>query len=83
MKELTEAEAMTKWCPFVRVTRGHELGQFMVNRVMVNRGNAGSPQILFVGCLGAHCMAWVESEFKTQNDQGQLEPRGHCGLVRK
>jgi hypothetical protein len=86
---MTEEEAKTKWCPFVRA--GSALGGYLSNRI---EGN-GVPSTL---CIGSACMAWrwgamytFGTEWNPNTGQPQAFPEsmkvstteGYCGLAGK
>jgi hypothetical protein len=50
---MTEEEAKTKWCPFVRHTRETD-----VCFASTNRGDIRTTAELNFKCLGSACMAW-------------------------
>lgn len=53
---MTEQEALTKWCPAVRITGESEKWHPMTNReVLVN---PNSPPFEASRCIGAACMSW-------------------------
>lgn len=53
---MTEEEAKTKWCPFVRITPESEGFHPTSNREqpMLKTNDAGVISM----CIGSHCMAW-------------------------
>lgn len=59
---MTEEEAKTKWCPFVRAWEG--AGQSWVNRPLMDENDHGHMGPTKVFCIGAACMAWRWSEEK-------------------
>lgn len=66
---MTENEAKTKWCPFVRAAYGVE-DRNAANSVC-NRPENRIPS--FSMCVGAKCMAWRETK----------PAEGYCGLAGK
>ena len=73
---MTEDEAKTKWCPFVRLYNDEE-GSWD------NRGNSWHNQF----CIASDCMAW-RSIFKPDWSNTELtyldkEDGGYCGLAGK
>lgn len=76
---MTEAEALTKWCPFARgwTTGPQNEAVGGVNRYGSNM--QGRPELHpETQCIGADCMAWRWST--SQNAPGALQ-RGFCGLA--
>lgn len=70
---MTEEEAKTKWCPFVRVAAG-------MRDLAYNRAPNDSP-IKHTACIGSACMAWRETHRVTD---ANVDPRdGYCGLAGK
>jgi hypothetical protein len=76
---LTEEEARSKWCPFVRA--GNEAG--------CNRSDAASNGSL-IHCIASACMAWRTSETPERKKLADVEfarsgrrfePTGYCGLA--
>jgi hypothetical protein len=53
---MTEAEAKTRWCPFVRLTDGTSM--YFTNRGEKFGGNTGKNGADAALCLGSACMAW-------------------------
>lgn len=72
---LTEDEARTKWCPFVRYNSGEIAEEPGVNR----HGQLKNPN--YAGCIASECMAW-----RPWVDIHSMEPnppeKGYCGLAR-
>lgn len=80
---MTEEEAKKKWCPFAS------------SRVCSYATNGGVEWRIFVQehgldgkCLGAGCMAWIETspqrKFNHANIPGRIvteEAEGYCGLA--
>lgn len=94
---MTEDEAKTKWCPFVRhavVSSGLAGGSPMVS---INRPTANGPQDQQLNCVASGCMAWrwgrVEGEVMaaTVDHVASVSPGsvsfsparggGYCGLA--
>jgi hypothetical protein len=71
---MTEDEARTKWCPFVRARE-------MSDDVASNRywdGTMG-PQHR---CIASECMAWYSGGLKfTDEREGDTAKVGYCGLA--
>lgn len=65
---VTEAEALTKWCPFTR--------EGITARERVVDGKPGPDASR---CIGSRCMAWRWSEYATPT--GDDPRRGFCGLA--
>lgn len=62
---MTEEEAKTKWCPFVRITTGNEQYHACNNRSEVSSRDA----VLGTLCIGSDCMAWrVRHMSQTQRE---------------
>lgn len=65
---MTEDEAKTKWCPFVRVVIGPDnptwQGGMLTNRGAIPADNRDTL------CIGSQCMAW----------RWTRSPDGFCGL---
>ena len=84
---LTEAEAKTKWCPFVR---GVSIGDERTGEIMSNRGEGLLSEPSHVRCIGSGCMAW-RWQAGTFEDYGRMMAKnksgyvvvatGHCGLA--
>ena len=84
---MTEDEAKTKWCPFVRVSGTG--GEWHTNRP----SHADVDAKPFDHCIGSACMAWrVDAERFQDARSGRLSDRdttghgtwiklGHCGLA--
>lgn len=80
---MTEDEAKTKWCPFVRVTASET--EWHTNRPSY----ADIHQTPFDDCIGSACMAWRwrpgKPEVKDGAFTGRMEPHsdgaGFCGLA--
>lgn len=78
---MTEDEAKTKWCPFVRHSDG--------NAGVFNSGNRSEDPINISHsggqfgcvCIGSECMAW-RWNVETEIDIPKL-PTGYCGLAGK
>lgn len=72
---MTEEEAKTKWCPFVR-------SMFSSSAAASNRDSDGKAT-RGTRCIGSACMAW--RWFETTQEQGKLPPpySGYCGLAGK
>ena len=70
---MTEAEARTRWCPFVRVGASSPTGSV----ITVNRHGPGMlPQELC--CIGSDCAMWESSGVLDMAGNGN----GDCGLKR-
>jgi len=64
---MTEEDAKTKWCPFVRF---HVEGKAPTFTATPNRDQRGTR------CIGSACMAW-----RWEYDDGQDSGQGYCGLA--
>lgn len=81
---MTEGEAKTKWCPFVRYPCGYKA----INRptsAIGDDGNRGS-------CIGSECMAWrwkvtpqqVTEAWRDEPEHTRITSSdGFCGLAGK
>ena len=87
---MTEEEAKTKWCPFVRATRAMDAISPAHNRVCF--AEAGQMMVNtnpdFSHCIGSACMAWRWKFITLEVDvpAGYTESiisdtEGHCGLA--
>lgn len=81
---MTEAEAKTKWCPFVRC------GPYGTNRLTPESMTGDQPLgVSPIGpCIGSACMAWIWGEPRiiedvTIGDKQATEAQGYCGLARQ
>lgn len=73
----TEAEAKTKWCPFVRTGMYGE-GVAAIRMIPVNR-DPRQENAELAPCLGTGCMAWrVKGELVKATGSVVL---GYCGLA--
>lgn len=77
---MTEAEAKTKWCPFVRqvaVTPGKResaaIGNRFIDESLADGGSFHNP--VHARCIGSDCMMW------RWHDQGINGRCGRCGLA--
>jgi hypothetical protein len=72
---LTELEAKTKWCPFVRFKSNDSGSGPAYNR---SPSIYGSENLL---CIGSRCMAWRESEPADKMEYGLQHDAvaGYCG----
>lgn len=76
---MTEDEAKTKWCPFVRVHGGD---------LSFNRYAAADNPAFNCTCLGSACMAWrwrwiPEMEISRGAHLIESKTEGYCGLAGK
>lgn len=92
---MTEEEAKTKWCPFVRITPETDNYNPITNR-NVGTGDDDTDMGKEVCCIGSRCMAWrwapvipafapethaiIDTPWKAA-DANQTD--GYCGLVGK
>lgn len=89
---MTEDEAKTKWCPFIRITPETENRHAVTNRELRALEPTGP---VVTSCIGSACMAWRstgEAMFRnaatgtlTDRDltgHGEwVRPSGFCGLA--
>ena len=75
---MTEPEAKTKWCPFIRLTKPDESALTSWNRSW-NRVIDGGPLEETV-CIGSACMAW-RWDRPQEIDVPIASDDGHCGLA--
>lgn len=86
---MTEDEAKTRWCPFVRLVSGkidertgsseHSNRQPTFNRVAdATNGKWALPAGGGACCIGTKCMAWRDGAF-----DGTGIRTGYCGLAGK
>lgn len=73
---VTEEEAKTMWCPFVRAPLSS--GDTMAG---VNADYTGARLGSRTGCIAAQCMAWRRHD-SIKRDDGWHEG-GYCGLAGK
>lgn len=87
---MTEDEAKTKWCPFVRLTDDGQM--YFDNRGRKFGGTSGKDGIDASLCIGSGCMAWrwVEPPSAPNADnlvivdaRGTSLGDGFCGLAGK
>lgn len=82
---MTEDEAKTKWCPFVRMAVGTvaEDGESNVPLVgatpnrFVDRNSGRWSYPKGAACIGSACMAWRDAPLNRQPNVGRA---GYCGL---
>lgn len=74
---MTEDEAKTKWCPFVRTkTMAFSQGE-LPGVAGVNRDFDGVPVDRLHTCLGSACMAWREiHDVATETTRSAQRPEG-------
>lgn len=70
---MIEAEAKTKWCPFVRITWNDMHGELEFNR------SERLPDA--TRCIGSACMAWRRGRALGENPDPS--GNGFCGLAGK
>jgi hypothetical protein len=82
---MTEDEAKTKWCPFVRWTAWDikEMDLEADSRcIKSNRDDIAHENVSDITCIGSDCMAWRwmygDSEFPRKSSES-----GYCGLAGK
>lgn len=87
---MTEDDAKTKWCPFVRVLvsdPGAGLAPAAYNRVCTSEGNSGVDESN--NCIGSACMAWRNITEKSSSGTARNlfikyeVVGGYCGLAGK
>ena len=79
---MTEEEAKTKWCPFVRVLASIDIGPNPVAITSFNVDNKGSRH---GECIGSACMAWRWA-CRPGSNGADGRPKdypgdGYCGLA--
>lgn len=80
---MTEEEAKTKWCPFVRVLPETERWHPMTNR----EDTISAPKGSATTCIGSACAAWrwecVRDDYGGENGEPVIltETHGFCGLA--
>lgn len=75
---MTEDEAKTKWCPFVRVVPPTSNWHGMNNRAQLVKDGSN----LMVNCLASSCMAWRWAMVdEGRSSSYQSRDRGGCGLA--
>jgi hypothetical protein len=84
---MTEEDAKTKWCPFVRFIPETEFSQFASNRAESEFNSKQSAQAA-TRCLASACMAWrwYRTNIRNPDDPtGDMLPstrtHGYCGLA--
>ena len=79
--KLTEEEARTKWCPYIRIHEQPPLGIGGPNMYAYNRPHNMSSMT----CIASECMAWrmliIENKAREREFGPRVEPLGYCGLV--
>jgi hypothetical protein len=90
---MTEDEAKTKWCPFVRHSddSGGSFNRGMFPGDATNKGRTND--CWQCNCIASQCMAWRWDQTRwmlEHDDRGMLMrppkdgvPRGYCGLAGK
>lgn len=78
MSSLTENEARTKWCPFVRCggLDADGVSDSGINRHVILRINEENPNPTYSRCIGRECMMWISIKNTEDKDLGR------CGLSR-
>lgn len=82
---MTESEAKTKWCPFVRAIGDTDVGT--MNRWTEDDGGKPNPFGNTNLCIGSACMAWrvTDNECAPSDPDSSIQPKpqaaGHCGLA--
>ena len=85
--KLTEEEARTKWCPYIRIHEQPPLGIGGPNMYAYNRPHNMSSMT----CIASECMAWRFSGFLEKGEECPVSgitvqehtPTGYCGLAGK
>ena len=71
---MTEKEAQKKWCPFVRLSGGHN----RIDKTTDGLSHWNSR------CIASDCMMWEETtELISVGENEHYETDGNCGLKRK
>ncbi|WP_075217178.1 hypothetical protein [Mongoliimonas terrestris] len=70
---VTEEQAKTKWCPFVRIEGSNRLHNTMTDGF--------DAEHRFQHCLGSTCMAWRGFTVSHARGYGGVEHHGYCGLA--
>ena len=86
---MTEDEAKTKWCPFVRVSIGLDPEFTVHNRVAdaytgedSRDPDHGINHPAAYNCIGSQCMAWRWSDHKGNPCKAnEYDGHGYCGLA--
>ena len=84
---MTEDEAKTKWCPFVRYqpARKFSFGRIKaaINRWLDDDDKQLNPEPCH--CIGSECMAWRDDKSANQCANARMENQdhGYCGLAGK
>lgn len=80
---MTEDEAKTKWCPFVRY-EGDYGGPFNRGGEKDNPLNIRARGDYSCSCIGSACMAWREESKNTGTSyRPEWTKNGYCGLAGK
>jgi hypothetical protein len=76
---MTEDEAKTKWCPFVRTPMKIRDNFYVANQVTID-GQTDGPK-----CIGSACMAWRFRQVGEPTDgiNAPYTHHGFCGLAGK
>jgi len=76
---MTEEEAKTKWCPFVRAV-SVDSGHSAANRIALPKEAVALP--VSARCIASACMAWRMKPVPTPGGEGRLSRvEGFCGLA--
>jgi hypothetical protein len=75
---MTEKEARTKWCPFMRAFEIHsaDVGGAWAGAAAINTDKAVDE----CRCIASECMMW---RIETDADNQKMEWTGYCGLAGK
>ena len=78
---MTEKEALSRWCPMVRVAAMTDEasgvvpgGQSVFNRLQAGKDKMATPTS--AACLGSKCAMW-----RWTNEDGRPNGLGYCGLA--
>lgn len=74
---MTEAEAGTKWCPFVRAAYPGITGSYNRGLKELDDGRV-AVDLHMAHCVGPRCMMWRDYTF--QDDAPDKVSNGDCGL---
>lgn len=78
---MTEEDAKTKWCPFVRHQSLEEYGASNRAGKFNDDGVGYDSDNIWNKCVGSACMAWRTEHFI--DEKRMPDVRGYCGLAGK